>query len=241
MKKYFMSLVFILPYFAFSQSNDSFLKDYKEKGDKCFKKGDYDCAKFNYQNALFINRGDTYCIQKLEEITLKIRDYSIFGNKKREIIKKPTNEGGYIEGEFVIGELTGIGKVKFGNGDEYNGEFLKGKRTGNGKYQWANGNVYEGSFLDNQLTGKGRFNYIDGPMVYEGDFLFGFREGFGRLKIESGVITHWLDNCVLCVEYNGNWKNDKKQGFGRCYNQQGKLLYEGLFEDDKPVSKYPMN
>jgi antitoxin component YwqK of YwqJK toxin-antitoxin module len=33
--------------------------------------------------------------------------------------------------------------------------------------------------------------------------------------------------------YDGQWKNDKKHGWGKFYNSKGVLEYEGRYEDDK--------
>jgi len=43
------------------------------------------------------------------------------------------------EGEFVDGELEGIGKVTFHSGDLYEGSFVKSMFNGYGNYKYADG------------------------------------------------------------------------------------------------------
>lgn len=265
MKKILGFLFLFLPTLAISQDIEKFYRTYKNQADKCFKSGDFYCAKQNYESALFIKNGDEYCTQKLKETIFNISQPKPETKiNKTEIIKLIIKGGGLLEGEFVIGELTGKGKCIWDSGNFYEGEFIKGKRTGNGKFTWSNGNIYEGKFVNNelfglgkfqwtngnfyvgdfvngQITGKGRFIYIDGPIIYEGDFLNGLKEGYGRCEVKSGNIGDGILNCLLCVKFEGNWEKDVKAGFGRCYDKFGKLLYEGVFENDKPVSKYPMD
>eukprot|EP00826_Nyctotherus_ovalis_P007001 TRINITY_DN11715_c0_g1_i5.p1 TRINITY_DN11715_c0_g1~~TRINITY_DN11715_c0_g1_i5.p1 ORF type:complete len:213 (+),score=26.71 TRINITY_DN11715_c0_g1_i5:609-1247(+) len=43
------------------------------------------------------------------------------------------------EGDFVDGELEGIGKVVFHSGDSYSGSFIKSKFNGYGQYKYSDG------------------------------------------------------------------------------------------------------
>lgn len=43
-------------------------------------------------------------------------------------------DGGYIEGEFQQGEITGHGIRKWASGAEYTGDFVEGERHGSGMY-----------------------------------------------------------------------------------------------------------
>lgn len=62
--------------------------------------------------------------------------------------------------------------------------------------------VYKGQFVGGSLEGKGRFEYHDGS-VYEGWMKEDKKHGFGRMTEPDGVSF-----------YNGEWKNDFKNGRG---------------------------
>lgn len=97
------------------------------------------------------------------------------------------------------------------NGKErFKGQILKGKRNGMG-------------FIINK---KGS--------VYAGDFYRGSVTGYGML-----IASKHVDNCDSCVIYVGNWKDGKKTGYGVCYGDNGDVIYQGQFVDDKPSGIYP--
>ena len=114
-----------------------------------------------------------------------------------------------------------IKKVIHNGGTHYKEEMYKGEmsnkgsRNGLGVYFFIEDeDSYWGSFLKGESSGKGI--YIIGK---EGDYSF------------SG--------CRGCKYYAGNWSSDIKNGFGRCYDKTGKMLYSGYFQDDKPMDKFP--
>lgn len=37
--------------------------------------------------------------------------------------------------------------------------------------------------------------------------------------------------------YDGNWKENKMEGFGKLYYQSGKLAYEGQWKNDQFVGR----
>jgi hypothetical protein len=37
----------------------------------------------------------------------------------------------------------------------------------------------------------------------------------------------------------GQWKDGIKSGRGSVYNKKNKLLFQGMFEEDRPVGRYP--
>ena len=84
---------------------------------------------------------------------------------------------------------------------------------------------YEGGYKNNReagypAEGKGK-QYIDGVIVYNGDFVKGQRDGYG---------CSYYANHVL--KYEGDWKNDKANGNGKFNNEEGLLIAEGEFTDD---------
>lgn len=99
-----------------------------------------------------------------------------------------------------------------GSKGKFKGQLLKGKRNGMGVFAFKNGSYYVGDFYRDNISGFGMI-----------------------LSPEANI-----DNCNDCFAYAGNWKEGKKNGFGRCYNSEGELIYQGQFENDEPTGEYPM-
>lgn len=144
-------------------------------------------------------------------------------------------EGGRYEGYFAGGLRNGQGTFNWSNGDKYVGEWLNSWRTGYGFYYWANGDQYEGYFKENIISGHGTKYFANGAK-YEGTWLDGSYNGYGVLLTGT---DRFVQNCKDCKTYRGNWVAGIKSGFGKCYDKNGYLLYEGEFSGDKPVSNYP--
>lgn len=76
---------------------------------------------------------------------------------------------------------------------------------------------------------------------YFGDVGRGKPEGKGLMI--AGSPWHGskgsISNCPGAVVYYGGWLKGKKEGHGRCYGSDGKLIYEGMFSSDKPAGAYP--
>lgn len=90
----------------------------------------------------------------------------------------------WFKGNFVDGQMNGIGKRRFENGSVYHGEFLKGKMHGMGKIVFKNGDVYQGSFVNDSMSGQGEYVWAK-----SGDKFRGIMKGDIR---QSGVI--FLEN-----------------------------------------------
>ena len=86
----------------------------------------------------------------------------------------------------------------------FKGQALKGKRNGMGILPMKNGAFYFGDFSQNDISGIGMM-----------------------ISPKQNI-----NNCLECFVYAGNWESNKKNGFGRCYDIEGKLIYEGQFEND---------
>ncbi len=93
----------------------------------------------------------------------------------------------------------------------FKGQALKGKRNGMGILPIKTGTFYFGDFSQNDISGLGMM-----------------------ISLKQNI-----NNCSGCFVYAGNWKSNKKNGYGRCYDINGKLIYEGQFENDKPSGVYP--
>lgn len=94
--------------------------------------------------------------------------------------------------------------------DVFNGQVLKGKKNGMGILFKKNHSVYIGNFSDGVIEGTGMY-----------------------------LIEEDLPYCSGSTIYIGRWKGGKKNGKGRCYAPNGDLIYDGIFENDKPVNEYP--
>ena len=89
-------------------------------------------------------------------------------------------------GQFSNDVKHGHGKAIF-NDDEtvYEGDFINGQMKGIGIYHWKNKNTYEGEILNGKMHGKGKYIWADGSK-YEGNYVNNKREGFGEYTKKSG-------------------------------------------------------
>ena len=83
------------------------------------------------------------------------------------------------KGEFLDGGYHGRGTMFFDNGDVYNGEWQNGQRTGLGQLKLANGDVYSGQFKKGVFDGLANFTYMHGSVRYEGQWSNGQMTGRG--------------------------------------------------------------
>lgn len=66
------------------------------------------------------------------------------------VLKK---DKGYYKGKFdKNNKVGGVMKTEYGT---YDGPFVRGEMSGIGKFTWFNGNVYEGNFRFNKMHGNG--------------------------------------------------------------------------------------
>ena len=118
------------------------------------------------------------------------------------------------EAQELINKTMKLCATRSHNGDaKYKGGKLNGKFTGLGAYYWNNKNFYIGEWNNDIIDGFGIF-------------------------IMGNFDTCDLTNCPDCKIYVGDWLNGEKSGPGRCYNKNGRLIYEGNFKDDKPTGTY---
>ncbi|MDY7395660.1 hypothetical protein UMM65_10435 [Aureibaculum sp. 2210JD6-5] len=135
-----------------------------------------------------------------------------------------SNGDSYL-GNFKNGFREGVGIYNWANGDKYSGEWIKGNRTGTGTFTWANGNEFIGKYKDNkQLDGVGFFTWKNGTK-YKGQFVNTLMHGYGELYYATGDV------------YKGDFAKNKRHGKGKLYDKSGKLVYDGLWEQDKKVSE----
>lgn len=139
-------------------------------------------------------------------------------------------------GTFEHGEMVGFGITYFSNGDVYEGEFKNSKRNGTGIMTFKNKDVFIGNFVNGLKGADGLLFYAKEGVKYIGEFNDGEPNGLGTIVSMKNEI---LPTIPGCGRYVGSLKNGKLHGFGRCYDVDGKLIYEGHFFNDEPKLKYP--
>ena len=99
----------------------------------------------------------------------------------------------------------------------YDGEYYKGIRYGKGKEYNKYGELeYEGDFYI-ERHGKGKEYNRDGDLRFEGEYANGKRNGKGKAYYNGKLI------------YEGEYLNDKRNGKGKEYDEEGRLIFEGIF------------
>lgn len=125
-------------------------------------------------------------------------------------------DGGRYDGRLLEGELSGLGRIAWPNGDFYEGEFQDGLFHGLGTLKQSD-QVYEGEFVGGVASGKGKILFKDGRR-YEGEVIHGKASGLGLMVTPDG-------------EYVGHFKNNQFNGKGRWISDSGQI-YDGEFKDD---------
>ena len=70
---------------------------------------------------------------------------------------------------------------------------------------------YRGEFLRGQYQGSGRIEYLGGGEIYKGNWMLGKKQGRGILWNRS---VGWSSINNIYDVYIGNWRNDRRNGFG---------------------------
>jgi hypothetical protein len=138
-------------------------------------------------------------------------------------------DGGYMEGQWVNGKLTGLGIEYFGKtsefyGDTYKGEFKENVYHGHGiYYDKSEDNTYEGQWNNGKSNGKGKLTSGSKAkfpgMWYDGEWKNGQMHGNG-IKFWGSTGEHAKN------KYVGQWRYDKMEGKGTYYWPDGGY-YEG--------------
>ena len=144
---------------------------------------------------------------------------------------------------------------------DFIGEEINGKRSGYGEELHYGVCVYRGFWKEGVYHGFGELFSDEGRLVYRGEFQKGVFEGKGiyfindreyiKGEFTSGVIcdgihtsyylmkdeitevsrkTRELLSSQIC--YEGYYKRGMRNGIGKEYDEEGKLLYEGCFYDN---------
>ena len=154
--------------------------------------------------------------------------------------------GNIYKGNWANGEQNGEGEFYWKDGDVYKGNFEDDVRNGYGEYCWANGNIYKGNWANGERNGEGEFYWKDGD-VYKGNWANGEMNGEGTYTWANGAYYNgeWKNSTrngygemhyVTGEVYKGNWENGKRHGKGTMYDQNGRIIQSGNWENDKAPS-----
>lgn len=128
----------------------------------------------------------------------------------------------------------------------YEGDFVYGDRQGVGKCDYfANnsmaGECYTGQWDKDTWHGYGTltFGYGTGDM-YVGQFNYGKKEGRGTFTYKSNdnfdcpvqLISFAQKDGSFFAEYTGDWKDDKRNGAGKCIFGSSETYYDGAWSEN---------
>ncbi|CAI2359156.1 unnamed protein product [Moneuplotes crassus] len=143
------------------------------------------------------------------------------GVKEGNGMWKGINNESYI-GEWKNSKADGYGVQVWASGDRYEGEWTQGLRNGNGTMIFANGDMYIGDHVKGKMHGEGQYIWRNGS-IYIGQFKNGFKHGKGKWKKDK--------NDQECNQYDGEYENDVKNGFGG-YKWKSGNEYKGRYKDN---------
>ena len=150
-------------------------------------------------------------------------------------------DGQFSEGDFIKGDHN-IYDQDGNIVEEYTGNFQDSERNGQGILIINNNEKYEGEFKDNILVYGKHFLPLNDSlqshfMYYLGSFNCN-REyhGSGILFDPRIFFDNTINENVLIssISFEGDFKNHKKNGFGKIYNSENfNLIYQGYFYENK--------
>ena len=162
-----------------------------------------------------------------------------FGNidKEEKITKIINNNGDYYIGPLNNGKMHGKGIIYFKNSDiKYKGDFVNDKKEGMGKYFFYQQEMF---VIENEKI----FYFIKGDYYY-GQWKNDKMNGKGilvlkgdRIKYEGEFVNNKFEGYGKYYfesgkYYIGQWLNDMQHGKGKIYDKNGKVILEGDFKYD---------
>jgi len=117
-------------------------------------------------------------------------------------------------------------------------EEILGKVVENVTYRFPNGGVHIGETSKNGLC----LQVLANGSLLCGDYYTDEQTPSYRMYIVGNPDKYQLSNCPGGWAFVGLEQNNKKHGeAGMVYDQNGKMIYYGEFQNDKPVDQYPMD
>lgn len=136
--------------------------------------------------------------------------------------------GNIYKGNWENGVRNGYGELYYASGNIYKGNWKNEEMNGEGTFYWKDGGkwdggVYEGKWENGEMNGEGTYTWADGA-YYNGEWKNSTRNGYGEMHYVTGEV------------YKGNWENGKRHGKGTMYDQNGRIIQSGNWENDKAPS-----
>ena len=103
--------------------------------------------------------------------------------------------------------------------------FAKLNKNEESKIEFQSDKNYIGQTKDGMKNGQGMLRDDDGNLVYMGEWLNNQKCGKGVLYINKQYGVKYA--------YNGNFKDDKKDGLGQEFFPNGDVRYNGSWKQDK--------
>ena len=132
-----------------------------------------------------------------------------------------------FEGEYKNGKRTGEGtSIEYNRGKKiFVGEYKEGKRNGKGKRYYNGLLIFEGEYLDGKRwKGKGKKINESGKVIYEGEYLYGKMWNGKEYVFEENELKFIREYKEGNLIYEGEYKNGKRDGKGKEYNKEGKII-----------------
>ncbi|XP_047362769.1 radial spoke head 10 homolog B-like isoform X2 [Vespa velutina] len=131
--------------------------------------------------------------------------------------------------------MNNEGLYKWHHGVQYKGQFKKNQIEGRGILEWQSNCWYEGEFMNGYRHGKGTLLDKDNYRLYIGQWYMGYRHGKGYCCYAEGdsYDGDWSMgllklNSMGGTKYFGNWKYNKKDGYGMIIGNNGELMQDEL-------------
>ena len=148
----------------------------------------------------------------------------VIGIHKEGHITKLENYGSFLYP--IIESLKNVVDEQYAweEGDYYIGPLFYELPNGNGKKYFKDGRIFEGNFVNGKREGFGRITFPNkkNSFFYIGEYKNDVGNGKGKEFYENGKVA-----------YDGDFVNNNRQGYGKEYYENGKLKYEGNFINDK--------
>jgi len=128
----------------------------------------------------------------------------------------------YEPGQSYTCDDCTFGRNKPGYGATSGGTITIPPFTGRKKKVYRDGNKYDGDFVEDKRQGKGTYIRVTDKATYTGEWYNNVRHGYGVEEIPSKEGTQ---------RYEGEWKEDKRCGFGKILYDNGDR-YEGEWLDN---------
>ena len=96
-----------------------------------------------------------------------------------EFKEKKYDNGTYRGYYNKDGEEEGVGIMTFNHGEKHSGEYKRGELNGVVKAEYANGDIYWGQYKDNLKEGYGTFHWKSDGSKFTGQWKNGHRNGYG--------------------------------------------------------------